>query len=45
MKVPVEQHYSKVNGEFVLTFTREIETDKQMFAEKMAALIEKSFSK
>nr|DAK78472.1 MAG TPA: hypothetical protein [Caudoviricetes sp.] len=45
MKVPVEQHYSKVDGEFVLTSSKYIEVGKQTFAEKMAAFIEKSFSK
>ena len=38
MKVPIEQHYSKVNGEFVLTSTKYIEIDEKVFAERMAEL-------
>ena len=44
MKVPIEQHYKKVDGEFVLTSTTSIEIDKRVFAEKMAELIGKSFA-
>lgn len=43
MKVPVEQHYAKVNDEFVLVSTKEMEVDDQVFAERMAALIKKAF--
>lgn len=43
MKVPVEQHYAKINGEFVLVSTKHIEVDKQIFAKTMAELIERSF--
>jgi len=40
MKVPIEQHYKKVDGEFVLTSTTSIEIDKRVFAEKMAELMQ-----
>ena len=38
MKVPVEQHYSKVNGEFVLVSEKCIEVGEKVFVERMAEL-------
>ena len=43
MKIPIEQHYSKVGEQFFLKSTKEIEVNQQAFGEKMAALISKSF--
>ncbi len=43
MKVPLEQHYTKVNGEFVLASTKYIEVSEKVFAEKMAGLIGTAF--
>ena len=43
MKIPIEQHYSKVGEQFFLKSTKEIGVKQQEFGEKMAALISKSF--
>lgn len=43
MKIPVEQHYTEINGEFVLTSEKCVEVEEEEFACKVAELISRSF--
>ena len=45
MTIPIEQHYTRINGDFILTSKKEIEVSDKVFAETMADLIAKSFAK
>lgn len=45
MVVPIEQHYTKIDGEFVLTSQKEINVSDKAFSETVATLIEKAFAK